>query len=73
MNYNNLNAQQKSRMQYMAPDMLALVSALSNRKDAPDDLRAKAKGIVGAIKGDDLPWTRLAVEIVNKVSQDNQI
>ena len=73
MNYNNLNAQQKSRMQYMSPDMLALVSALSNRKDAPDDLRAKAKGIVGAIKGDDLPWTRLAVEIVNKVSQDDQI
>ena len=63
MNYNNLNAQQKSRMQYMSPDMLALVSALSNRKDAPDDLRAKAKGIVGAIK----------VEIVNEVRQDNQI
>jgi hypothetical protein len=73
MNYNNLNVQQKSRMQYMAPDMLALVSALSNRRDAPDDLRAKAKGIVGAIKGDDLPWTRLAVEIVNEVRQDDQI
>lgn len=54
------------RVQVMIPDMLKLISALSNRSDAPEDLKATAKGIVQGIKGDEMPWTEIAVEIINE-------
>lgn len=66
MNITKLNATQKMRVQVMIPDMLKLISALSNRSDAPADLKATAKGIVQGIKGDEMPWTEIAVEVVNE-------
>ena len=66
MNITKLNATQKMRVQVMIPDMLKLISAMSNRSDAPADLKATAKGIVQGIKGDEMPWTEIAVEIVNE-------